>query len=71
MWAAVKQLTGRRRDNGTAPEVSADTLNHHYANIMTLHIKHRSANLQKHCEDLNVVSEWQVFKFLDLSLIHI
>ena len=33
MWAAVRQLTGRRRDNSTAPGVSADTLNQHYASI--------------------------------------
>ena len=68
MWAAVRQLTGRRCDNGTAPGVTADSLNQQCAIISTdsaYQIPQRKSTAT--CKDLDVglVSEWQVFKLLD------
>ena len=35
LWAAVRQLTGRRQEVGRVDGVSADSLNDHYARIST------------------------------------
>jgi len=66
MWAAVRQLTGRRQNIGTTDGVSVDTLNQHYAQISSdsgyqpPEYRHTAA-----CNDMDIVSEWQVFKLLD------
>jgi len=70
MWAKVRLLTGRSQNRSRAnPEfdITASTLNKHYANISTdasckaLGIK-LTANLENSSSH---VTEWQVFKTLD------
>lgn len=66
MWAAVRSLTGRRRDSDAVSGITADSLNRHYASISSdtnyqpPQRKHTAA-----CRDQEAVSEWQVFQFLD------
>jgi len=67
MWAAVRQFTGRRREANKAENVTATSLNEHYACISTDTDYHTpplklTAATQKHFE---YISEWQVFKILD------
>ena len=35
MWAAVRQLTGRRQEAGVVAGITAESLNEHYAAIST------------------------------------
>jgi len=66
MWAAVRQLSGRRPKTCQADGVTADSLNEHYANILTdphytqPHLKHTVS-----APSVQYVSEWSVFKALD------
>jgi len=62
----VRQLTGRRRNPGTTDRISADTLNQQYTKLSSYpdyqppEYRHTAA-----CKDMDIVSEWQVFKLLD------
>ena len=66
MWAAVRQFTGRRREANKAENVTATSLNEHYACISTdtdyrtPPFKHTAMQHQS-----QYISEWQVFKILD------
>jgi len=67
LWAAVRQLTGRRQTTDIVEGIIAESLNQHYAHISTdadfqmPQCKHTAA-----CGWLDVVSEWQVFRMLDM-----
>ena len=66
IWAAVRQLTGRRQEVGKVDGVSAESLNEHYAlistdgNYSTPPRKHTACNRRT-----DVVSEWRMFMILD------
>ena len=69
MWAAVRQLTGRKQGTADVSGVSADSFNQHYANISTnttyLHpLPKQSANPAY----TDFISEWSVFQMLDKLL---
>jgi len=66
IWAAVRQLTGRRQEVSKVDGVNAESLNEHYARIST--DANYTAPPRKHsacnrCTD--VVSEWCMFTILD------
>ena len=67
MWAAVRQLTGRRQEAGIVAGITAESLNEHYAAISTDAnytpplLKHSTAT-SSHPQ---YVSAWQVFRILD------
>ena len=64
-WTAATVI-GRQQNTATTERVTADTLDQHYAPISSdsgfdePQYRHTAA-----CEDMDVVSEWQVFKLLD------
>ena len=66
MWAAVREVTGRKQNTTTAKGVTADTLNQHYAQISSdIDYQQPEYRLTAACEDMDAVSEWRVFKLLD------
>ena len=66
MWAAVRQLTGRRQTINAVEGISAESFNQHYAGISTdgsyqpPRRKHSAT-----CRHMDVVTEWEVFNILD------
>ena len=66
IWAAVRQLTGRRQEVGKVDGVSAETLKEHYARISTdpsycaLPRKHSACSRRN-----DGVSEWRMVNILD------
>jgi len=66
MWAAVRQLTGRRRKDKVCDEITAETLNQHYARISTdIAYQRAPRKLTATHRDEDFVSEWQLFSILD------
>lgn len=66
LWAAVRQLTGRRQEVGRVDGVSANSLNDHYALISTdasYCAPPRKLTAGNRCAD--VVTEWRMFMILD------
>jgi len=67
LWAAVRQLTGRRQEAGDVAGITAESLNEHYAAISTDSsytpplLKHSAATLSQP----EYISEWRVFQILD------
>jgi len=66
MWAAVRQLTGRTRETSPVEDISAETLNNHYAFISTDpdYTIPRCKFSAKPVED-EYFTEWQVSRKLD------
>ena len=68
LWAAVRQFTGRPQSTGLVDNVSADSLNQHYASISSdsdyqpPQRKHTAPMERLHQQ---FASEWQVFSLLD------
>jgi len=68
MWVAVRQMTGRCQNTSVVNGITADTLNRHYAKISSdsdyqpPQYRHTATGNDN---DLEPVSEWQVFKLLD------
>jgi len=66
MWAAVKQLTGRKQVAGAIDGVNAATLNAHYAAISTDPDYNTPTHKLSASQPLTpYISEWEVFKALD------
>ena len=67
MWAAVRQLTGRRQEAGVVAGITADSLSEHYAAIST--DANYTAPLLKHSTATSshpqYISAWQLFPILD------
>ena len=66
MWAAVRELTGRKQQNKTVDGVTATSLNQHYAAIST--DASYTPPLLKQTTSLphsELLSEWEVFRLLD------
>ena len=66
VWAAFRQLTGKRRESGPVEGVDAESLNQHYARISTdaaystpFSKSTASPGQQQY------ITEWQVFRVLD------
>jgi hypothetical protein len=66
MWAAVRQLTGRKQDTGPAAGITADSLNSHYVAISTNN--HYTPPINKQsvvpCQ-FQYIYSWRVFQILD------
>ena len=61
MWAAVRQLTGRRHKDEVCDGITAETLNQHYAQISTDTAYQRPPRkLTATHRDEDFVSEWQL-----------
>jgi len=66
MWAAVRQLTGRRHKDEVCNGITAETLNQHYARISTDSAYQRQPRkLTATHREVDFVSEWQLFSILD------
>jgi len=66
MWKAVKQLTGRRQETAVVEDVTAESLNNHYASISTDQSYTPPVFKQlASCMQNDYVSEWKIFKALD------
>jgi len=66
IWAAVRQLTGRRQEVGKVDGVSAEILNEHYARISTdlsYSAPPRKCSACNRCND--IVSEWRMLTIMD------
>ena len=65
MWAAVRQLTGRRQNDNTVDGITSTSLNQHYAAISTDTgyqppcLKHTTTHY------LEFILDWEVFRLLD------
>ena len=69
MWAAVRQLTGRKQDTAEVSGASADSFNQHYANISTdtMYV-HPLLKQSANPAHTDFISEWSVFQMLDKLL---
>ena len=71
MWAAVRQVTGKsHNDHVTVDEITATSLNLHYAAVSTdtdykVPSPKQTSSIHPHIEYL---SEWEVFRQLDTLL---
>jgi hypothetical protein len=66
MWAAVRQLTGRKQDTGPVPGISAESLNSHYVAISS--DNHYAPPINKQSvapSQFQYISSWRVFQILD------
>ena len=66
MWAAVRQLTGRKQDTGPVAGITAESLNSHYVAISTDNHYKPPVNKQSVApSQLQYISSWRVFQILD------
>jgi hypothetical protein len=66
MWAAVRKLTGRQQEVGDIADVTAETLNNHYATVSTdSNYTHPVCKQTVRQNQTQYISEWTVFQILD------
>lgn len=68
LWKAVRQLTGREQEPAAAPNITADSLNCHYASVSSDTNYEQPAikiTVTEHLGGVHHVSDYAVFRMLD------